>query len=184
MKLQTEPSIGNEGYPLNTYATVMVCVLSVVGAYLLAELVEINRIARLWMHGGSFFRYQFTFLLLFGGALTIYAIQEQQRRRLSTLNFMAVCAVGAFLCALLALFILPAFSARNMFANLTSAEGWRALVVGAGLTLSWLTGILTGVLAGTFLQGKRRAVVILVVICILIKGSEAVAHYHLGERIW
>ncbi len=161
MKLQTEPSIGNQELSFNVYSTVMLCTLSVVGAYLLAELVEINRIARLWMHGASFFRYQFTFLVLFGGALTIYAIREQKRRRLSTIKLTAVRAVGAFLCAVLALFILPAFSARNMLANLTSAEGRRALVVGAGLTLSWLTGILTGVLAGTLLQGKRRAIVIL-----------------------
>jgi Ni/Fe-hydrogenase subunit HybB-like protein len=123
----------------------MLCVLSVVGAYLLSELIEINRIARLWMHGASFFRYQFTFLVFFGGVVTIYAIREQPQRRrpLSTLKLAAVCAVGAFLCAVLALFILPAFSARNILANLVSAEGRRALVVGAGLTLSWLTGILT-----------------------------------------
>jgi hypothetical protein len=162
----------------------MLCVLSVAGAYILADLIEVNRFAHLWMHGASFFRYQCVFLVLFGSGLTIYAIQRRGPRRLGTLELAFVCTVGAFLCAVLALFILPAFSGRDLFRNLTSVLGLRTLVVGAGLTLSWVTGILTGVLAGTLLQGKRRAVVILGAACILIRVSEVIAHYRLGERIW
>jgi hypothetical protein len=179
-----ESAIDNRENLVNVYTAVLFCALSVVGAYFLAELVEINRIARLWMHGASFFRYQLVFSLLLWGVLAIYAIRERRRGHLNTLKLTATAVVAAFFCAAVSLISLPAFSGRDITANLTSSQGWLALVTGVGISLSWLTGMLAGLLGSALLQGKRRMVLILIGTCIVVKAIESIAHYHFGERIW
>jgi hypothetical protein len=57
-------------------------------------------------------------------------------------------------------------------------------MMAAVFSLSWLTGMLAGLMGSALLQRKRRIAPILVGTCIVVKVAEAIAHFHFGERIW
>ena len=145
---------------------------------------RINRVVRLWMHGASFLRYQGVFQLLLWSVLSIYTIRERTSGPLRTLKFTAIAVVAGVVCGAISLISLPVFSGRDFTANLTSWQGWSVLIMGVAISLSWLTGMFTGLLGSALFQRKRRMALILLSTCIVVRVIEATAHYHFGERMW
>jgi hypothetical protein len=154
-----------------------------IGAYALAELVEINRFSRIWIHGNNYWCYQGIFFALVWAAVAALLTKGSERPLAVLLVVGSLVGFGA---GVVSLSLLPVVCGSGTSATgryYGSLIGLSTLLTGSAVVLSWVTGAIVGLLIYSARRGKKFLVG-LVIFAFVIRVVEIGLHYRFGEKFW
>lgn len=154
--------------------------LAVITAFFVAEVTEMNRATRIWLHGGRiFWGYEAIFALLMlaaGLRIAAYVRSAGWNRR----KWLASGAVLGFFGGFVAL-LCVSITARGRPA---AASLVRDAALFSFYTLSWAIGIVWGASLWALSRRKHKVLLTIIVGALGIRVIETIAHLALHERLF
>lgn len=153
-------------------------------AFVVAELVEVNRFLRTVIHGKSFWAY--TVILIFTFALLLALLPSKDNegwsRRMAQLSLLGT--VVGYVGSLLGILFSPILLKGELPSSLIIWRHFPHFFLAGLISLGWLNGAVAAFIYHSILSNNRRRLIILFAGCLVVRGVELALHIAVGERLW
>lgn len=157
---------------------------SIAIAFVIAEVTELDRFLRTLIHGYLFWTYAATFFfgfaLLFG--LFLWRGEQGQPAPLPKLLFASV--IIGFVSSLLGICLSPTLLGHGVRPAISALRDPVALLAAGLISSGWLSGALAAFVYDSLVSRNRRRLMVLLAVCLGVRGIELATHLILGERLW